>query len=188
MPPRHRPVLRALAAIVLSAAAAMPAAASSDDESDLTPSVDASVFPPPVGSVTRRIRLDTRLVDVVVDVANVSAFAAAWGPRVTSSIHVTVVSADGRPLPEFRATRVKLERVRPPMRVYTSRLTPAATVVFDPFYAGYSAQLAAFAPNALLRATITLVADRQTRTIRVGELRVRPALLVQPTDGGLLTD
>lgn len=188
MIPRRRPVLRALAAIAVLIVPSAPAAAASDELPEAGPTLDAAVFPSPAGSVTRRIRLDTRLIDVVVEVFNDSDFEAAARPRIASSIRVTLVSADGQPLPDVRATRVKLERVRPPLRIYSSRLIPEAALVFDPFSIGYGARAAAFAPNALLKATVTLVADRQMRTVRVGELRVRPVDLVLPADGGSLIE
>jgi hypothetical protein len=135
-----------------------------DERSSLTP------------GVTRQINIDGHLVAVSVSVTNVGFVTSpnAPGPFPTS-VRVDLRSADDQPLPEVTAIRVKLERVKPPVRIYRSRLYPELTFAADPYHAGYGAELASFHPGVRLNATVTLTTPHETRVVRVGVVRVAPS-------------
>lgn len=134
-----------------------------------------------IGAVTRRIRVDGRPVNISVSVANVLITTSA-ARSLPASVRVDLDSADGQDLPQINAVRVKLERVRPPVRIYRSPLYLEQTFAATPLHAGYAADLTGFYPGIRLNATVTLETPNHTRIIRVGEVRVRPpAPLANPT-------
>lgn len=126
-----------------------------------------------IGNVSRRISVDGRPVDISVSVSNV-LITTAGSRALPAAVRVDLNSGDGQALPEITAIRVKLERVKPPMRIYRSRLYPELTFAADPLHAGYSANLTSFHPGVRLKATVTVVTPNETRIVRVGQVRVRP--------------
>lgn len=130
-----------------------------------------------IGSVSKLINIDGRQVSVSVAVTNlwfVLSPTPGSGSPLTTSVRVNLDSADGQDLPQVRAVRIKLERVKPPMRIYKSQLFPDATLVFDPQHVGYGATITTFYPGVRLKATVTLTTNDETRIVRIGEVRVRP--------------
>src|SRR5262245_50714975 len=79
---------------------------------------------PPLGAVTKRINVDGAPVDVTVSATNVGLLLTTGGPpQWPTSVRVDLARSDGEDLPLITAVRVKLERIRPPMRIFKSTLT-----------------------------------------------------------------
>lgn len=128
-----------------------------------------------VGHVTRRISVDGRPVDISVTVSNVLIPVTGSGSRsLPAAVRVDLDSGDGEALPEITAIRVRLERVRPPLRIYRSALYPELTFAADPLHAGYAANITSFHPGVRLKATVIVETPHETRYVRVGQVRVRP--------------
>lgn len=129
-----------------------------------------------VGHVTRRISVDGRPVDISVTVRNVliPVTAGSGSRALPAAVRVGLDSGDGEALPEITAIRVRLERVRPPLRIYRSTLYPELTFAADPLHAGYAANITSFHPGVRLKATVIVETPHETRYVRVGQVRVRP--------------
>lgn len=160
---------------LLGLAGPAPAAAPSSEPDN--PIAGAGEIPASmIGLVTRRISVDGRPVDISVSVSNVLvATGEGGGSRaLPAAVRVELDSGDRQPLPEITAIRVRLERVRPPMRIYRSQLFPELTFAADPLHAGYAANLTSFHPGVRLKATVIVETPHETRYVRVGQVRVRP--------------
>lgn len=187
---RFRRVQTALLGASLVALAA-PALASSTlfDDGAVSGPIDIDDSSSLIGEVSKQINVNGRLVTVSATVSNIWFLLSPNGGAsqpISTSVRVNLDSADGQDLPAVRAVRIKLERVKPPMRIYKSQLFIDDTFVFDPKHAGYGGTITAFRPGVRLRATVTLTTADETRIVRLGEVRVRP---LQPIIfGGGLTE
>ncbi len=177
---RFRPISAAAACLVL-AISAQAASLNSGTDDIIAVGDEISEL---AGGAMRRINVDGHLVDINVSVRNVGIITSpgARGQRPTS-VRVELSSADNQDLPEITAIRVKLERVKPPVRIYRSRLYPELTFAADPRHAGYAADITSFQPGVRLKATVTVTTPHETRIINVGRLRVAPTfvLIDQPS-------
>jgi hypothetical protein len=133
---------------------------------------------PAIGAVTKRINIDGQPVDILVQVSNVSFVTASFEQKPTVA-RVDLITPEGDMLPEVTAVRIRLERIRPPMRIVRKALFPEVTAANVPqSSAGYVAELTNFIPGARLKATVTVVTPDETRVVRVGNVRVRPSMVV----------
>ena len=164
----------ALAAAGLMACAAGVAAGASTATGVTSQNHASTDLLPHRGVLSKIITVGTQPVTVTIDVGQVNVYAAVI-PQLMTSITVYLSSNDGRPLSHaITAKRVTLERVKPPLRVERLELVPVATLVDDPYNKAYTPSfLPLFARSALLKATIRLETDEETRILRMGQLRVR---------------
>jgi hypothetical protein len=177
-----RPLAFAALAAGLLTALPVPAHAASlaygPNDLIVSPGIDT----PLPGGRTRQINVDGQPVNITVTVNSVSVITEAGTPSYPTSIRVTLDSGDDRDLPQITAIRVKLERVKPPVRIYRSQLFPELTFAADPRHSGYSANITNFHPGVQLKATVTVTTAHETRIVNVGKLRVQPGWIFATPD------